>query len=151
MAVQGTHTSRAMAFSPVAFARMAWTCRVLVVPAVLYAVNNYLKFILQLFFKPTSAKMLGNLKVLTIAVLMRVVLGRRFSLFQWEALYLLVAGITINQLANCDSQGSVLPSLSALGVVAGTVTVPSLASVFNEYGFKQDLDTSILNQVCRTT
>lgn len=29
-----------------------------------------------------------------IAVLMKGVLGRTFSLFQWEALYLLVAGIT---------------------------------------------------------
>ncbi len=26
-------------------------------------VNNYLKFAMQLFFKPTTAKMLGNLKV----------------------------------------------------------------------------------------
>ena len=32
-------------------------------PAALYAVNNYLKFAMQLYFKPTTAKMLGNLKV----------------------------------------------------------------------------------------
>jgi hypothetical protein len=32
------------------------------VPAVLQ-VNNYLKFAMQLFFKPTTAKMLSNLKV----------------------------------------------------------------------------------------
>ena len=33
-------------------------------PAALYAVNNYLKFAMQLYFKPTTAKMLGNLKVM---------------------------------------------------------------------------------------
>jgi hypothetical protein len=33
------------------------------VPAGLYALNNYLKFLMQLYFKPTTTKMLGNLKV----------------------------------------------------------------------------------------
>jgi Nucleotide-sugar transporter len=110
-------------------------------------VCGVVQFILQLFFKPTSAKMLSNLKVLTIAALLRAVLGRRFSVFQWEALYLLVSGITINQLANCDASAPLVPSVAALAVVAGSVSVPSLASVFNEYGFKRDLDTSILVQV----
>ena len=45
--------------SPRAFIRDAYQCRLLMVPAALYAVNNYLKFVMQLFFKPTSAKMLG--------------------------------------------------------------------------------------------
>ena len=34
------------------------------------------------------------LQILVIAVLMKSVLGRTFNLFQWEALFLLVAGIT---------------------------------------------------------
>lgn len=37
--------------------------KLLAVPAALYAVNNYLKFAMQLYFKPTTAKMLSNLKV----------------------------------------------------------------------------------------
>ena len=37
--------------------------RLLAVPAGLYSVNNYLKFAMQLYFKPTTAKMLSNLKV----------------------------------------------------------------------------------------
>ena len=37
--------------------------QLLAIPAALYAVNNYLKFAMQLYFKPTTAKMLGNLKV----------------------------------------------------------------------------------------
>lgn len=35
----------------------------LAVPAGLYSLNNYLKFAMQLYFKPTTAKMLSNLKV----------------------------------------------------------------------------------------
>jgi hypothetical protein len=35
----------------------------LAVPALFYAINNYLKFIMQLFFNPATVKMLSNLKV----------------------------------------------------------------------------------------
>lgn len=43
----------------------------------------------------------GVVQILVIAVLMRLVLKRKFSLYQWEALVLLMAGITVNQLNNC--------------------------------------------------
>ncbi|XP_022742148.1 CMP-sialic acid transporter 4-like isoform X7 [Durio zibethinus] len=60
----------------------------LAVPALLYAINNYLKFVMQLYFNPATVKMLSNLKV----------------------------------------------------------TVPSLASVFNEYALKSQFETSIYHQ-----
>ena len=47
---------------------------------------------MQLYFRPTTTKMLGNLKIFTIAVLMRAVMRREFSVVQYEALFLLVAG-----------------------------------------------------------
>lgn len=40
-------------------------------------------------------------QILVIAVLMKAVMQRTFSVFQWEALVLLVAGITVNQLRDC--------------------------------------------------
>ena len=40
-------------------------------------------------------------QILVIAVLMKGVLRRTFNVFQWEALLLLVAGITVNQLNYC--------------------------------------------------
>lgn len=43
----------------------------------------------------------GLIQILVIAVLMKWVLKRSFSVFQWEALLLLVAGITVNQLNYC--------------------------------------------------
>jgi hypothetical protein len=61
---QGTGRSGPpMYLSVRSFARDAAHNRLLAVPAVLYAVNNYLKFGMQLYFKPTTAKMLSNMKV----------------------------------------------------------------------------------------
>ncbi|KAL3835061.1 hypothetical protein ACJIZ3_009797 [Penstemon smallii] len=121
----------------------------LAVPAFLYAINNYLKFIMQLYFNPATVKMLSNLKVLVIAVLLRFIMRRRFSIIQWEALALLLIGISINQLKS-GPEGT-----TALGLPVTTaayvytlifVTVPSMASVFNEYALKSQYDTSIYLQ-----
>ena len=72
-------------------ARQAWRSnRLLVVPAGLYAVNNYIKFVMQLYFHPTTVKMLSNLKVLSIALLMKGFMGRVFSVYS-GALFLLIA------------------------------------------------------------
>ncbi|KAF8068383.1 CMP-sialic acid transporter 2 [Scenedesmus sp. PABB004] len=127
----------------VADARHNW---LLAVPAGLYAVNNYLKFAMQLYFRPVTTKMLGNLKIFTIALLMRTVMRRRFSVIQYEALFLLVAGITINQLQSCGNKAEALPPgalLPAVLCVLGSVTVPSAASVYNEKGLKKHMDTSV--------
>mmetsp|Transcript_14992 Transcript_14992/g.45252 ORF Transcript_14992/g.45252 Transcript_14992/m.45252 type:complete len:439 (-) Transcript_14992:1891-3207(-) len=126
------------------FVRDAQHNRLLAVPAGLYAVNNYLKFAMQLYFKPTTAKMLGNLKILVIAVLMKGILKRSFSVFQWEALVLLVAGITVNQLNYCgkDAGGDTIVTAAVLYTL-GSVTIPSLASVYNEMALKKHMDTSI--------
>ncbi|KAF8014189.1 hypothetical protein BT93_H0127 [Corymbia citriodora subsp. variegata] len=120
----------------------------LAVPALLYAINNYLKFIMQLYFNPATVKMLSNLKVLVIAVLLKIIMKRRFSIIQWEALALLLIGISINQLRS-------LPEGPALGLPVGMgayiytfifVTIPSLASVYNEYAMKSQYETSIYLQ-----
>lgn len=41
------------------------------------------------------------MQILVIALLMRFILKRHFTIWQWEALVLLMAGITVNQLSNC--------------------------------------------------
>lgn len=64
----------------------------LAVPSLLYAINNYLKFVMQLYFRPATVKMLSNLKVLTIAMLLKVIMRRVFTTTQWEALLLLILG-----------------------------------------------------------
>ncbi|XP_031479293.1 CMP-sialic acid transporter 3-like [Nymphaea colorata] len=119
------------------------------VPALLYAINNYLKFIMQLYFNPATVKMLSNLKVLVIAVLLKIIMKRRFSVIQWEALALLLIGISVNQLRSLPEGTTALGLPVATGAYLCTaifVTVPSLASVYNEYAMKSQFDTSIYLQ-----
>ncbi|THU61662.1 hypothetical protein C4D60_Mb07t25680 [Musa balbisiana] len=143
------------------------------IPALLYAINNYLKFIMQLYFNPATVKMLSNLKVLVIAVLLKIIMRRRFSIIQasmegnvvheiltlflnmpyyslaWEALALLLIGISVNQLKSLPEDTNALGLPVAMGAYSYTlmfVTVPSLASVFNEYALKSRFDTSIYLQ-----
>ncbi|KAL3634966.1 CMP-sialic acid transporter 4 [Castilleja foliolosa] len=121
----------------------------LAVPAFLYAINNYLKFTMQLYFNPATVKMLSNLKVLVIAVLLRFIMRRKFSIIQCEALGLLLIGITINQLKSSPDGSTALGlpvSTSAYVYTVIFVTVPSMASVFNEYALKSQYDTSIYLQ-----
>ena len=54
----------------------------LVVLALLYAINNYLKFIMQLYFNSATMKMLSNLKALVIAVLSKIIVRRHFSMIR---------------------------------------------------------------------
>ncbi|CAH9072976.1 unnamed protein product [Cuscuta epithymum] len=135
--------------SPSTFIQAARNNSLLAVPALFYAINNYLKFIMQLYFNPATVKMLSNLKVLVIALLLKVIMRRRFSILQWEALALLLIGISVNQLRSLP-EGSI-----AIGLPVTTiaylytlifVTVPSMASVYNEYALKSQYDTSIYLQ-----
>ncbi|KAH8496796.1 hypothetical protein H0E87_019511 [Populus deltoides] len=121
----------------------------LAVPAFLYAINNYLKFTMQLYFNPATVKMLSNLKVLVIAVLLKVIMKRRFSIIQWEALALLLIGISLNQLQSLPAGSTAMGLSVATGAYLYTlifVTVPSFASVYNEYALKSQFETSIYLQ-----
>ncbi|GAV90062.1 LOW QUALITY PROTEIN: Nuc_sug_transp domain-containing protein [Cephalotus follicularis] len=131
------------------FVQAARNNALLAVPAFLYAVNNYLKFIMQLYFNPATVKMLSNLKVLVIAVLLKMVMKRRFSIIQWEALALLLIGISVNQLRSLPEGTTAMGLPVATGAYIYTlifVTVPSMASVYNEYALKSQYDTSIYLQ-----
>ncbi|KAJ6289824.1 hypothetical protein OIU78_025694 [Salix suchowensis] len=131
------------------FVQAARNNALLAVPALLYAINNYLKFIMQLYFNPATVKMLSNLKVLVIAILLKIIMRRRFSIIQWEALALLLIGISVNQLRSLPEGTTAMGLPVATGAYIYTlifVTVPSMASVFNEYAMKSQYDTSIYLQ-----
>ncbi|XP_047328723.1 CMP-sialic acid transporter 2-like [Impatiens glandulifera] len=131
------------------FCQAARNNAILAVPAFLYAINNYLKFTMQLYFNPSTVKMLSNLKVLVIAVLLKFIMRRRFSIIQWEALALLLIGISVNQLRSLPEGTTAMGLPVATGAYLYTVifvTVPSFASVYNEYALKSQFDTSIYLQ-----
>ncbi|EEE61238.1 hypothetical protein OsJ_15284 [Oryza sativa Japonica Group] len=131
------------------FVQAARNNALLAVPALLYAINNYLKFIMQLYFSPATVKMLSNLKVLVIAILLKFIMRRKFSIIQWEALALLLIGISVNQLSSIpDGTKSFGLAVTTIAYIYTLifVTVPSLASVYNEYALKSQFDTSIYLQ-----
>ncbi|KAF3329447.1 CMP-sialic acid transporter 3-like isoform X1 [Carex littledalei] len=124
----------------------------LAVPALLYAINNYLKFIMQLYFNPATVKMLSNVKVylyIGTNFAKLYVFNCYFIFGQWEALTLLLIGITVNQLKSIPEGSTALGLPVATGAYLYTlifVTVPALASVFNEYALKSQFETSIYLQ-----
>ena len=86
-------------------------------------------------------------QIIVIALLLRSIMKRSFTVFQWEALFLLVAGITVNQLSSCDGSPSMdVFTLPALLYTFGSITIPSLASVYNEFALKKHMETSVLLQ-----
>ena len=62
--------------------------------------------------------------------------------------------LPVNQLNYCGTAGAAgsgdIYSPSSLLYTLGSITVPSLASVYNEFALKKHMDTSVLLQVCRT-
>ncbi|KAH8955591.1 hypothetical protein BDL97_08G147600 [Sphagnum fallax] len=143
---QRQHPGEKSLLSPVVILQAARKNYLLAVPACLYAVNNYLKFVMQLYFNPATVKMLSNLKVLVIALLLKIVMKRRFSVMQWEALTLLLIGISVNQLHTTPEGTTVFGVPLQMVAYIYTlifVTVPSMASVFNEYALKSQFDTSV--------
>ena len=53
---------------------------------------------------PATYQILGNLKIVTTGLLLRVALQRKLSLLQWVALTLLMVGATTSQI-NTDCSG----------------------------------------------
>ncbi|URE41719.1 hypothetical protein MUK42_35199 [Musa troglodytarum] len=142
----------------------------LAVPAFLYAINNYLKFIMQLYFNPATVKMLSNLKLEHVLKVPHCFGNccsfkdhnektlfhypgkselNGYTLYSWEALALLLIGISVNQLRSLPEGTMALGLPVATGAYLYTlifVSVPSLASVYNEYALKSQFETSIYLQ-----
>ena len=79
--------------------------------------------------------MIHNLKVFFIALLSRVLLRRHYSAYQWEALMLLVLGVTVNQMSK-ESSLHLDIQISGWMYTSISIGIASLASVFNEKLFK---------------
>ncbi|KAG0601927.1 hypothetical protein M758_11G148300 [Ceratodon purpureus] len=133
-------------FSSAVMIKAAKANWMLAIPASMYAINNYLKFSMQLYFQPSTVKMLGNLKLLVIALLLKMLMRKRFSIMQWECLILLLIGVSVNQLqtASVDATAIAIPLATAAYVsTLMYVTVPALASVYSEKFLKTQFETNI--------
>ena len=112
------------------------------IPSVIYLVHNNVQFVFLSYVDPSTYQILGNLKILTTGVLLRVLLGRKLSPMQWIALGLLTAGAATSQLAGCALDGGSSLSAPALGYFWGLVSafLSGFAAAYTEYVMKRNSD-----------
>nr|KAG5703676.1 hypothetical protein BaRGS_002550 [Batillaria attramentaria] len=118
------------------------------IPAILYSINNNLSVIMQMHMDPATYQVLGNLKIVTTAVLYRFFLKRPLKVQQWISVVLLTtAGV-------CDSYGSlgqesqtrqlhVHVTVTGLVAMLTYCSISALAGVYTEYILKKDFQTSL--------
>lgn len=68
------------------------------IPALLYAVQNVIVFYALLCIDAPTFELFSNLKIVTTAVLFRVVMKRRLTRVQWVAIVLMTIGTALGQL-----------------------------------------------------
>ncbi|GAA48460.1 probable UDP-sugar transporter protein SLC35A4 [Clonorchis sinensis] len=129
------------------------------IPAVLYAVNNNLGIFIQLEMDPATYQVLGNFKILSTAILFRLIIRRPISPIQWFALFLLLsAGFTHSYGSLLAKSASPLPGspsplastshrlhITVLGIflIALYCTISGLSGVTTEYLMKQRAQMNI--------
>ncbi|KAL0724659.1 hypothetical protein Bca4012_039258 [Brassica carinata] len=96
-----------------------------------------LMLFIQLYVNPATVKMLSNLQVLVIAVLLKMVMKRWFSIIQWEALALLLIGISVNQLRSLPEGATPI----GIPLATGYCPINGICLLKSQY------DTSIYLQV----
>lgn len=120
------------------------------VPAVLYALNNNLAVYIQLQMDPATYQVLGNLKILTTAVLFRLIIKKPLTRIQWASLVVLFAAGVSNSwggLQNSGKKGITASTLHitplGLFMITAYCTVSALAGVYTEYVLKKQASLNI--------
>ena len=72
----------------------------LMVPALLYTVQNNLLYIALQHLDPATYSVCYQTKILTTALFSVVLLGKRLSILKWSSLVLLMAGVALAELSN---------------------------------------------------
>ncbi|KAH9505125.1 hypothetical protein Btru_059617 [Bulinus truncatus] len=65
-------------------------------PALCYTINNNLAVFMQTQMDPATYVVLGNLKIVTTAILYKIIIRKKFNKVQWMAVSLLTCGGIIN-------------------------------------------------------
>ncbi|XP_055782589.1 probable UDP-sugar transporter protein SLC35A4 [Salvelinus fontinalis] len=126
------------------------------VPATLYAFNNNLVVLMQIYMDPSSFQVLSNLKIASTALLYSFCLGKRLRSAQWLALGILMgAGVChsyysldLEYPGQTDDQASSRLHITAWGLVLVLVYcfISGLAAVYTEQVLKsQRLPLSLQN------
>ncbi|XP_059163402.1 probable UDP-sugar transporter protein SLC35A4 [Physella acuta] len=120
------------------------------IPALCYCLNNNLAVFMQTQMDPATYMVLGNLKIVTTAILYKIIIKKKFSTMQWMAIALLMCGGVINSSAALKSKTISLSEIHITFLGLGTLLcycfISGFAGVYTEYILKKDLELSIFYQ-----
>ncbi|KAG6781148.1 hypothetical protein POTOM_014037 [Populus tomentosa] len=118
--------------------------RLYVIPSIIYLIHNNVQFATLTYVDTSTYQIMGNLKIVTTAILFRLFLRRRLSNLQWMAIVLLAVGTTTSQVkgcgeASCDSLFAAPIQGYMLGVLSACLS--ALAGVYTEFLMKKNNDS----------
>ncbi len=127
------------------------------IPGILYFINNNLAVHMQVHMDPASYQILSNFKILTTAILYRLIIKHKLTRQQWFALSLLFLGglaYSLGTLKNSSfvskkitSSSIIMPEMyiHPLGIpmIAIYCTISGLAGVYNEWILKKHYTESL--------
>ena len=119
------------------------------IPAILYFLNNNLAVHIQIQMDPASYQILSNFKILTTAILYRLIIKQKLTRRQYFALALLfLAGLTysfgtINKSSSSLSNSSMYIRPLGIPMIIIYCTLSGFAGVYNEWIFKRNYSESI--------
>ncbi|CAF3751212.1 unnamed protein product [Adineta steineri] len=127
------------------------------IPGILYFINNNLAVHMQLYMDPTSYQVLANFKILTTAILYRLIIKQNLKRKQWFALFLLFSGGVAYSLGTIRNSSGVPKQITTsdavmngmyvhpLGffMIAIYCTISGFSGVYNEWILKKYYTESI--------
>ncbi|KAI0237325.1 putative UDP-sugar transporter protein SLC35A4 [Lamellibrachia satsuma] len=119
------------------------------VPAFLYLITNNLGVQMQTEMDPATYQVLANMKILSTALLYRIIIKKPITPLQWGSLGLLAVAGVLNSYGGFKAKsGEIRPSeihVTLKGLVMITVYcfLSGLAGVYSEYILKKKYETSI--------
>ena len=123
------------------------------VPAAIYALENNINYwALKNLKTPMAFVVFGHVETPLVAFLSIIILRRRYSGYQWMAIFLLVDGVMQTEMAICEAEGNGRCSrladfpIASLAAVMLSRAVAAVAGISTEFLFKRRLDTSIYLQ-----
>ncbi|XP_042479937.1 CMP-sialic acid transporter 1-like isoform X1 [Macadamia integrifolia] len=114
------------------------------IPSIIYLIHNNVQFATLTYVDTSTYQIMGNLKIVTTAILFRLFLKRKLSNLQWMAIVLLAVGTTTSQVKgcgenSCDSLFSAPIQGYMLGILSACLS--ALAGVYTEFLMKKNNDS----------
>lgn len=118
------------------------TALLFLVPSIIYWIHNNVQFLTLRLVDPATYQILGNLKIVTTGILFWVILRRKLTLLQWQALVLLTIGAMISQLQSHGKTNSTFTAPTLGYLLAGlSALLSALAAVYTEWAMKLNNDS----------